>query len=208
MGRTSGGRGGIAPNPEPGTARSDGWWDLADDALLAGFGSGDPDATRAFVRRFQPRVFGLAVSMLADRTAAEDVAQEALLRAWLHAGAYDARRGSLATWLLTITRNVAIDAVRAGRSTPADPEVLVRALGASGAPGPDDAAVTGDDVRRLRAALAALPEPQRRAVVLARFGGLTAADIAEREGIPLGTAKTRVRDGLQRLRCDLAEAEA
>jgi RNA polymerase sigma factor (sigma-70 family) len=187
--------------------RSDGWWDLADDALLAGLGAGDPGATAAFVRRFQPRVLGLAATVLADRTAAEDVAQEALLRAWRHAGTYDARRGSVATWLLTITRNLAIDAIRVGRSTPTDPEVLVQVIGAAAAAGPDDLATTADDVAHLRTALQALPEPQRRALVLARFGGLTAAEVAEREGIPLGTAKTRIRDGFQRLRTELAEAD-
>lgn len=151
-------------------------WNVADEALLAGLGTGDDDATAAFVR------------------------------AWRHAGAYDARRGSVATWLLTITRNLAVDAIRAGGSTPVDPEVLVAVVGAAGGPGPDDAAATGDDVARLRRALGALPEPQRRAVVLARFGGLTAQEIGEREQIPLGTAKTRIRDGLQRLRAALAEA--
>lgn len=181
-------------------------WNVADDALLAGLGTGDADATAAFVRRFQSRVFGLAVTMLGDRAAADDVAQEAFVRAWRHAGAYDARRGSVATWLLTITRNLAVDALRAGRSTPMDPDVLVGVVGAAGGPGPDDAAATGDDVARLRRALAALPEQQRRAVVLARFGGLTAQEIGEREGVPLGTAKTRVRDGLLRLRASLAEA--
>lgn len=208
MGPTSRRRRGIGSNPEPAPARSDGWWDLADDALLAGLGSGDPGATVAFVRRFQPRVLGLAITMLADRAAAEDVAQEALVRAWRHAVAYDARRGSVATWLLTITRNLAVDAIRGGRSAPTDPEVLVQMIGASDVAGPDAAAVTSEEVRRLRAALVGLPEPQRRAVVLARFGGLTAAQVAEHEGIPLGTAKTRVRDGLQRLRADLAEAGA
>ena len=181
-------------------------WNVADDALLAGLGTGDADATAAFVRRFQSRVFGLAVTMLGDRAAADDVAQEAFVRAWRHAGAYDARRGSVATWLLTITRNVAVDAIRAGRSTPMDPDVLVGVVGAAGGPGPDDAAATSDDVARLRRALAALPEPQRRAVVLARFGGLSAQEIGDREHIPLGTAKTRIRDGLLRLRAALAEA--
>src|SRR5690606_37590578 len=126
--------------------RTDGVWNVADEALLAGLGTGDADAAAAFVRRFQPRVFGLALTMLGDRAAADDVAQEAFVRAWRHAGAYDARRGSVATWLLTITRNLAVDAIRAGRSTPVAPDVLAAAIGASSAAGPDDAAVTGDDV--------------------------------------------------------------
>ncbi|MEA2715971.1 MAG: hypothetical protein QOI99_288, partial [Actinomycetota bacterium] len=83
-------------------------WGAADDTLLAGFGMGDADAATAFVRRHQARVFGLARSIVGDPALAEDVAQEAFVRAWRHAGAYDARRGSVVTWLLVITRNLAI----------------------------------------------------------------------------------------------------
>jgi RNA polymerase sigma-70 factor (ECF subfamily) len=77
----------------------------ADDTLLAAYGTGDPDAAAAFVRRHQARVYGLARSIVVDPILAEDVAQEAFTRAWRHAGTYDARRGSVPTWLLTITRN-------------------------------------------------------------------------------------------------------
>jgi RNA polymerase sigma-70 factor (ECF subfamily) len=183
-------------------------WAVADDALLAGLGAGDPDAAAAFVRRFQGRVFGLAVTMVGDRGVADDVAQEAFVRAWRHANAYDARRGTVATWLLTITRNLAIDALRAMRSSPTDPDVLAALLPAAPGSGPDGAAVASDDAARVRTALAALPEEQRRAVVLARFSGLTAAEIGDREGIPLGTAKTRIRTGLLRLRDVMAEDRA
>ena len=96
----------------------------ADDALLAGFGVGDPDAATVFVRRHQARVFGLARSIVGDAALAEDVAQEAFIRAWHHAAAYDPRRGSVPTWLLAITRNVAIDALRMRRPNPVDPAVL------------------------------------------------------------------------------------
>ena len=175
----------------------------SDAALLAGFGTSDPDATAAFFQRFQRRVFGLAFTIVGESRAAEDVAQEALLRAWRHAGSFDARRGSVATWLLTITRNLAIDAVRARRTVAMAPDDL---LGVSPpAPGrdPADIAVVRDDVDHLRDALTALPDEQRRAVVLAGVWGLTAREIAEREEIPLGTAKTRIRIGLRRLRLAL-----
>ncbi len=89
-------------------------WDASDEALLAGFASGDPTAEAAFVRRFQRRLFGLAVTMVGEDEAA-DVAQEAFVRAWRHAGAFDPRRGSVATWLSTITRNLALDHLRARR---------------------------------------------------------------------------------------------
>ncbi|MDP9075413.1 MAG: sigma-70 family RNA polymerase sigma factor, partial [Actinomycetota bacterium] len=99
-------------------------WSPADDALLAGFGNGDPEAATSFIRRNQRRVFGLALSIVADPALAEDVAQEAFTRAWRHAATYDPRRGSVVAWLLTITRNLAIDALRLRRSTPVDPAVL------------------------------------------------------------------------------------
>ena len=76
-------------------------WAVSDDALLAGLATGDPDAAAAFLQRFQRRVFGLAVTIVGDPRAAEDISQEAFVRAWRHAGAYDSRRGTVATWLLT-----------------------------------------------------------------------------------------------------------
>lgn len=194
----------MAGNPDGRERRSAGVWATADDALLAGLAAGDEDAAAAFVRRFQGRVFGVALAVVRDRAVADDVAQEALLRAWRHAAAYDTRRGSVTTWLLTITRNLAIDALRAMRAVPTDPDVLSGLLPPTGGSGPDGAAVASDEATRVRAGLAALPEEQRRAVVLARLSGLTAAEIGEREGVPLGTAKTRIRSGLIRLRESMA----
>src|ERR1700674_3833079 len=109
-------------------------WSAADDALLAGYANGDPDASVAFVRRHQRRVFGLALSIVSDASLAEDVAQEAFTRAWRHATTYDTRRGSVPAWLLTITRNLAIDAIRLRRARPIDP-VVSASLGRH-APGP------------------------------------------------------------------------
>jgi RNA polymerase sigma-70 factor (ECF subfamily) len=182
-------------------------WTVADDALLAGMSAGDPDAAAAFVARFQRRVYGLAVTIMRDAPAAEDVAQEALLRAWRHGATYDARRGSVATWLLTITRNLAIDALRVRRPMALDPDDLL-AL-SSPAPGrePGDQAVSGEVAHRLRNALADLPSEQRQAIVLAGMLGMSAREIAEREGIPLGTAKTRIRTAMIRLRLALVSEE-
>jgi RNA polymerase sigma factor (sigma-70 family) len=180
-------------------------WSAADDALLAGYADGDPDASVAFVRRHQRRVFGLALSIVSDAALAEDVAQEAFTRAWRHATTYDTRRGSVPAWLLTITRNLAIDAIRLRRARPIDPEVIAgMALEATG-PGsqPAAAAEATADADRLRVALAILPEDQRRALVLAALCGRTAKEVSESEGIPLGTAKTRIRTGMQRLRVAL-----
>src|SRR5204863_8978822 len=87
-------------------------WPSSDEGLLAGLAAGDADAAAGFVRRFQGRVYGLAVTILGDAGAAEDVAQETFVRAWRHAATYDARRGAVASWLLTIARNLALDPAR------------------------------------------------------------------------------------------------
>jgi RNA polymerase sigma-70 factor (ECF subfamily) len=184
--------------------RSRGVDDLSDEALLSGLGSGDKAAAAAFVRRFERRVYGLALSIVRDSAVAEDVAQEALTRAWRHAQAYDARRGSVITWLLTITRNLALDSLRMRRPNVTAPDALLELVGTSRERGPAEEAVAADESRDVRAALARLPVDQRRALVLAVFGGRTAREIAEEEGIPLGTAKTRIRAGLLKLRGALA----
>jgi RNA polymerase sigma-70 factor (ECF subfamily) len=165
---------------------------------------GDADAASVLVRRYQARVFGLALTVVGDRGRAEDVAQEAFVRAWRHAETFDPRRGSAAGWLLTITRNLALDAQRAARIRPTEPLELFLADLAEREPGPAEQALDGIAAARVRAALLDLPLPQRRAVVVAAFGGRTARELGEMEGIPLGTAKTRIRDGLLQLRRVLA----
>ncbi len=181
---------------------------VSDEALLAGMAHGDDASAVTFVRRYQKRVFGLAFSMMKDAGAAEDVAQEALLRAWRHAPVFDARRGSVTTWVLTITRNLAIDALRMRRAVPTDPDDFV-ALGlVSNERSPEERAVTLDSVPGLSAGLEAMPPEQRRALVLAAVYGRTAAEIAEHEAIPLGTAKTRIRAGMAKLRVSLATGSA
>lgn len=172
-----------------------------DAALLAGLGLDDPAVSAAFVRRFQGAVYGMAVGITRDPGLAEDVSQEVFVRAWRAAGSYDVRRASVLTWLLTITRNTAIDAVRARRSTPTDDELLSRLLSETmQSPDLEEQALhrmeTEQAVRRLHR----IAPEQARAVVLAVFGGCTAAQVGEREAIPLGTAKTRIRNGLRRLR--------
>jgi RNA polymerase sigma-70 factor (ECF subfamily) len=110
-------------------------------------------------------------------------------------------------WLLTITRNLAIDAVRVRVPLAFDPSSLLGLDQASGERDPGDHAVLADDTGRLRVALARLPEEQRRAVVLAGLLGYTAREIGEMEDIPLGTAKTRIRTALLRLRTALVDEE-
>lgn len=176
---------------------------VTDDGLLAGMAAGDAQAAAAFVRRHQARVFGLALAIVGVHAVAEEVAQEAFVRAWRFAGAYDPRRGGVTTWLLAIARNAAIDAVRLGRDRPYDPDVLTDMISQVNDGRSEDYPEQLADTHRIRAALTQLPHDQRVAVVLAGIYGLTAREIAEREQIPLGTAKTRIRLGLARLRHQL-----
>src|SRR6185437_14485024 len=156
-----------------------------------------------FVRRHQRRVFGIALSITMDRATAEDVAQEALLRAWRHAAVFDPRRAAVTSWLATITRNLAIDALRLRRAAPAGPDDAVwlgLAGGPGGGPAPEAAAVQAEAVDRVRTALQSVPVEQRRALIRSAYYGQSAAEIAAAEGIALGTAKSRVRLGLARVR--------
>jgi RNA polymerase sigma-70 factor (ECF subfamily) len=168
--------------------------------LLSGIALGDDDAVLVFVRRYQRRLFGLALGIVGDADSAEDVAQEAFIRILRHAAVYDVRRGPVSTWALTITRNLAIDALRLRRAVPAAPGDLVFMNLVSRESAPDDLVASVDEAAPAWAALAQLPLEQRRCVVLAAVYGRTAAEIAAGESIPLGTAKSRLRLGMARLR--------
>jgi RNA polymerase sigma factor (sigma-70 family) len=169
---------------------------LSDESLLAGLGSGNPDAAAAFVRRFQSRVYGLALTMLHDPDLAEEVAQETFVRAWRHAAGYDPRRGRVPAWLLTIARNLAIDRTRMRAITPTDPDVIASRLDTF----EHDAMPDVEERDRLRRAVAALPDDQRRTLVLAVYAGNTAREISELDETPLGTVKTRIRTAMLKLR--------
>jgi RNA polymerase sigma-70 factor (ECF subfamily) len=178
---------------------------LPDEALLSGLSTGDREIAIAFVRRFQHRVFGVAMAVTRDPQLAEDIAQQTFERAWRHAQIYDPRRGSVTTWLTTIAHNLAIDAVRARRTEPVAPEDLVGLLGVV-TETPERWALADEASSQLRAAVARLPREQARALVMAGIYGLTAQQIADREDIPLGTAKTRIRAAMAKLRMTLASS--
>jgi len=173
---------------------------LSDASLLAGLAASDRAACVAFIGRFERAVYGLALSMLGDRELAQDVAQETFLRAWRHAHAYDPRRGALATWLLAITRNLAIDVLRLRRVELIDPQHPTSFGMLHTDCDPSDLAVHASDRQRVRAAVAQLPVEQRQALFFSVFRGCTAKEISELEQIPLGTAKTRIRAGLKKVR--------
>jgi RNA polymerase sigma factor (sigma-70 family) len=180
--------------------------ELPDETLLSEFGRGDDEMTVAFVRRFQRRVYGVALSILDDRELAEDSAQQAFERAWRHANTYDPRRGSVSGWLTTITRNLAIDMARTRRAVLVDPQELWLRV-STGGEGTERSVMAGLAADDLRRALHQLPVEQARAVVLSGLFGMSARQIAESERIPLGTAKTRIRTAMHRLR-ELLSAEA
>ena len=171
----------------------------SDESLIAGMASGDATAVTTLVHRYQARLYGLALRVTEDSGLAEEVAQDAFVRAWRYATTYDARRGRVDTWLLTIARNLSMDAVRPRRDHPVDPDRLP--LDQMGMPAEPEY----EQAEHLRAGLRSLPAEQARPIVLAAVYGLTAREIAEKEGIPLGTAKTRIRRGLTRLRDALAD---
>ncbi|MCR8670743.1 ECF RNA polymerase sigma factor SigK [Agrococcus sp. HG114] len=173
------------------------------EQCLARAAEGDERAFAALYDATAARVFGLVLRILVDRAQSEEVAQEVYLEAWRQAKRFDPSRGAAMSWLLQIAHARAVDRVRASQSQrDRDERVGVR-----------DTAVPIDSVAeeveisleaaRARRALEALSEPQRRAIELAYFHGLTQTEIAERTGAPLGTVKTRLRDGMQRLRATL-----
>jgi RNA polymerase sigma factor (sigma-70 family) len=179
-------------------------WDASDEAILSGYATGDPDAAAVFVERFRGRAFGLALVLTGDRAEAEEVAQDAFVRAWRYAASYDARRGSVATWLLRIVRNVALDRVRlvSRRQESMLDDQLVAAVGPA-APDPAEGAGDRDAAARIVASMRALPAEQRQALLAVTLLGLSASEVSEAVGVPLGTVKTRIRLGLRKVRDQL-----
>jgi RNA polymerase sigma-70 factor (ECF subfamily) len=180
--------------------------DASDDALLAGLMTDDPELAVAFVRRFQHKVFGVAIAVTRDVQLAEDVAQRTFERAWRHAQVYDWRRGSVRTWLTSIARNLAIDAVRARKALPVDPSDLAPLLEAV-TQSPERQAIADETSQEVRSAVADLPPAQARAVAMAGMYGMTAQQIADAERVPVGTAKTRIRTALGKLRVSLSDTQ-
>ncbi|MCW2288671.1 sigma-70 family RNA polymerase sigma factor [Leucobacter luti] len=175
------------------------------DVALTRAARGDQRAFAQLYDLLSARVFGLILRVLIDRAQSEEVLQEVFLEAWQTANTFDAERGRARTWLLTIAHRRAVDRVRASQSSRRrDLAGGARDL-AVPVPGIDEEVALRVDGEQAVRGLASLPEPQRKAIVLAYFGGYSHTEISVLLGAPLGTIKTRIRDGLSRLRTALEE---
>lgn len=164
-------------------------------ALVERIRSGEETAMAEMYDRYSGIVYGVALRVLGDTSAAEDVLQEVFLQLWRNPQAFDANRGKLPAWLAVIARNRAIDHLRK-RPMEEDIEDLPISTGLN----LEDEAAQSLAVQKIRGALSQLPPDQRRAMELAFFEGMTHTEIAARTGEPLGTIKTRIRAGLLAVR--------
>jgi RNA polymerase sigma-70 factor (ECF subfamily) len=179
-----------------------------DQRLMRSFAARDPLAADALYQRFAGRIYGLGLVMLGSDAAAQDLVQDTFVKLWRSAERYDRSRGKLETWVLLMARSLAIDAIRRRVLEARTLEQIDRPREADEAPGPDEQAVTHDLTERAQRAMAALPPEQRAALELAYLGGKTSAEISDLEGIPVGTAKTRIRAALLRLRDQMSSDRA
>jgi RNA polymerase sigma-70 factor (ECF subfamily) len=170
------------------------------EQLLDGVARGDDAAFEQLYDRMSASVFGLVRRVLRDPAQAEEVTQEVFLEVWRSAPAFEPGRGSPSAWVLTMAHRRAVDRVRSAQASRDRDDAAARRDAAV----PYD--VVGEEVEarleqeRVRDALASLTELQRQAVQLAFYGGYTHTEVSELLGVPLGTVKTRIRDGLIRLR--------
>ncbi len=183
--------------------------ELSDAELIGRAAEGDAHALEILYDRYSSVVLSFAFRLVADRQVAEEVLQEAFFRAWQQGKAFNAGRGTFVTWLLSITHNLAIDEIRRRRRRPqkADSEepaaFLATVADSSTGANVEDEAWLGALRDTIAEALRELPTAQREAIELAYYQGLTQREIADRLGEPLGTVKTRMRLGLQKLRDSL-----
>jgi RNA polymerase sigma-70 factor, ECF subfamily len=180
----------------------------ADAQLLRRMAGGDKDALAEIYDRFSRPLYSTAFHILRDATEAQDIVHDVFIALWEKAKVFESERGTAFSWAVTLTRNRSIDRVRTRRrraglleqSLPADLGYEEKAS----EQGADAEASRGDEARVVRAAMATLPDDQKRAVELAFFSGLTQQEIAARLQEPLGTIKARIRRGLLKLRESLA----
>jgi len=181
--------------------------DLDDEELMQHLAYQDMSAFRALYSRYGNLVYSVALRVVRDPQVAEDMSQEIFLRLWRKPESYAATRGKFGTWLTSVTRNRAVDEIRSRnrryRHETASPEEQERDFAGPENDDPALRAEVSDQRSLIRIALQGLPKEQRETIELAYFGGLTQQEIAERLDQPLGTVKTRIRLGMQKLRAAL-----
>lgn len=173
--------------------------EASDLSLVARVRARDESAMGALYDRYSSLVYAVALRVLGDTGAAEDVLQEIFLQLWRKPAAFDSARGSMGAWLSVIARNRAIDALRK-RKPETDIEDVVLSVETNFA----DNADRGRALVKIREVMGTMAGPQRSALEMAFFEGLTHTEIAEKTGEPLGTIKTRIRAGLLSLRAAVA----
>jgi RNA polymerase sigma-70 factor (ECF subfamily) len=179
-----------------------------DEELLARVGRGDESGLSVLYDRYARVVYSLVLRMVRNQQVAEELTQEVFLRVWQQAGTFHRERGRFASWIFGIAHHLAIDELRRRKARPKqvyDDPAASRSLIeiADRAPDPEELALGGIRREYIVEALSQLPQNQREVLEMSYFGGLTQSQIAERQGEPLGTIKTRTRLGLQRLRANL-----
>jgi len=196
---------GFAPVPSDGTTSGgSGALDLGE--LFRRSARGDESAFAAVYDATAARVHGLVLRVIRDPAQAEEVTQETFLEAWRIASRFDPDRGSALSWLLTLAHRRAVDRVRSAEATSRrdgtyhDQNITVEHDSTA------EAATTAIEAQRVRSAMKTLTDVQREAIELAYFGGYTHTEVATMLDLPVGTAKTRIRDGLIRLRDSLGVA--
>jgi len=179
---------------------------LSTEDLLQRVATGDREAFAQLYDRTAPRVFGLVKRLLRDHSQSEEVTQEVFLEIWQTATRYDTSKGGAIAWMLTMTHRRAVDRVRASQaSRNRDTRIGIRDF-----PTDFDSVAENVEVRieseRVKEAMMRLTELQRQAVQLAYFGGYSHSEVAAMLSVPIGTVKTRLRDGMIRLRDELGVA--
>ena len=174
----------MAPEPQP-----------TDVALIAGIRAGDQNAMAQLYDRYSGVVYAVALRVLTDTGAAEDVLQDVFMQLWRNPGAFDSSRGSLGAWLAVIARHRAIDQLRKRR-----PETDIADVVISCEQNLEKDADRSRIVEKVRGILGGMPAPQRAALEMAYFQGLSHSEISAKTGEPLGTIKTRIRTALMTLR--------
>jgi RNA polymerase sigma-70 factor, ECF subfamily len=183
---------------------------LADEELMPLIGEKDPEAFEVFYDRHGGVAYSLAYRIVGEKAAAEDVTQEAFISIWKSGARFDRARGSVRSWMLSIVRNRAIDALRsrAGKAPKLsfDDDAILEQRPAEELT--DREAMRRETASELRGAIGELPGEQSKVIELAYFGGFSQSEISRMLGVPLGTVKGRMRLGLEKIRGELAEGLA